>query len=315
MRWTLWWLAISLGACGSSETPPTRPQVTDDHAARVEQERVHREEITTAHRKLESEQQDALGATCEDKQAKHEERCLPSCYTTEPSDPRAGKKVSGAVGIEHLVCEQPDRADAYLVADELDAKLGTKSVRGRVPKPHKAGSWEATIEHAVAPMIVTGTWRSLEHPLMKRKLRCVTVTHFVSKIPKPLDACAGDGSIGCEAIGDAAARGINVVHYRLLEARRLQAAGKLAECQQAAHEAVAVARGMPRWRQYAKLNVDQWIERKLYRTRFDGLLDEDALFAQTISLGSEAEKTFVACGGAANAPTSVADEQSFHMCW
>lgn len=283
----------------------------DGRAARIAQERAHREEVTTAHRKLESEQQDALGATCEDKTQGHE-RCLPSCYTTEPTDPRAGKKASGAVAIEHLVCEQPDRSDAYLFADELDAKLALKPVRGRMPKPKKPSS---PIEQAIAPMVVTGTWRTIEHPLMKRKLRCVTVTQYVHRLAKPLDACAGDGSIGCEAIGDAAARGINVVHYRLLEARRLQEAGKLADCQQAAHEAVAVARGMPRWRQYAKLNVDQWIERTKYRTRFDGLLDEDALFEQAIALGAEAEQVLVACGGVANAPTSVADEQSFHMCW
>lgn len=314
MRCNRWWLAIFLVACGSSTTTPTSTHapVVEDRAA---QERAHRQEVTTAHHKLESEQQDALGATCEDKHAKHAERCLPSCYSREPSDPRAGNKASGSVGVEHLVCEDPDQPDAYLVADELDSKLAIKPVHGRAPKAHKPKSWEAAIEHAVPPMIVTGTWRTLEHPLMKRKLRCVTVTHFVARVAKPLDACAGDGSIGCEASGDAAARGINVVHYRLLEARRLRGAGKLEDCQRAALEAIAVARGMPRWRQYAKLNVDQWIDRASYRTRFDGMLDEDALFAKAISLGEEAEQEFVGCGGTAHPPTSVADEQSFHMCW
>lgn len=285
---------------------PTRDN--DDRPARIEQERAHREEVTTAHRKLESEQQDALGATCEDK-SKGQPRCLPSCYTTEPADPRAGKKMPGPIAVEHLVCEDSDK---YLFADELEPKLAIKPVRGRMRKAKKPSS---PLEQAIAPMVVTGAWRSIEHPLLKRKLRCVTVTQYMHRLAKPLDACAGDGSTGCEAIGDAAARGINVVHYRLVEARRLQSAGKLAECQQAAHEAVAVARGMPRWRQYAKLNVDQWTERAIYRTRFDGQLDEDALFERAISLGSEAEQVFVACGGATSAPTSVEDEQSFHMCW
>lgn len=310
MRWLL--IAICVAACGSSKTAAPSIPTTDDRAARVEQERAHREEVTTAHRKLESEQQDALGATCEDKKSGPHERCLPSCYTTESADPRSGKKVTGPVAIEHLVCEQPDQSDKYLFADELDPKLAIKPLRGRMPKPRKASS---PIEIAIAPMVVTGTWRSVEHPFLKRRLRCVTVTHYMSRLAKPVDACGGNGTIGCEAIGDAAARGINVVHYRLLEARRLYDAGKTAECQQAALEAVAVARGMPRWRQYAKLNVDQWVERTHYRTRFDGLLDEDALFAQAISLGAEAEQVFVGCGGAAPAQTSVADEQSFHMCW
>jgi hypothetical protein len=304
--------AAALAACGSTTTPSaTPPPVTDDRAARLEQERVHREEVTAAHHKLESEQQDALGATCTDKKGAHD-RCLPSCYATEPSDPRAGKKVSGPVGIEHLVCEEPDRPDTFLFADELDPKLAIKPVHGRMPKSRKPTT---PIERAIAPMIVTGAWRSVEHPLLKQKLRCVTVTHYLQRLAKPLDACAGDGSVGCEAIGDAAARGINVVHYRLREARRLHDAGKTAECQQAALEAVAVARGMPRWRQYAKLNVDQWTARTIYRTRFDGQLDEDALFSQTIALGNEAEQVFVECGGAAHPTTAVADEQSFHMCW
>ena len=53
---------------------------------------------------------------------------------------------------------------------------------------------------------------------------------------------------------------------------------------QAALEAVAVARGMPRWRQYASLNTDEWKSWPRYRTRFDGILDEDSLFALAISL-------------------------------
>jgi hypothetical protein len=310
VRWILF--AACLAACGSTSTPSsTPPPVTDDRAARLEQERVHREEVTAAHHKLEIEQQDALGATCTDKQGAHE-RCLPSCYSTERADPRAGKKASGPVAIEHVVCEQPDQPETFLFADELDGKLAIKPVHGRLPKARKPTT---AIERAIAPMVVTGTWRSVEHPLLKRKLRCVTVTQYMQRLTKPLDACGGDGSVGCEAIGDAAARGINVVHYRLLEARRLHDAGKTTECQQAALEAIAVARGMPRWRQYAKLNVDQWTDRALYRTRFDGQLDEDALFAQAISLGTEAEQVFVACGGAAHPPTSVTDEQSFHMCW
>ena len=299
------WLLCVLAACGSSSATkpaPPPPPITEQRDL-AQDERVRRQELATAHRKLESEQQDALGATCEDKTKPGEPRCLPSCYTTEAPDPRAGKKVAGLVAIEHLVC---DRDGAYVVANDLDPKLSVKPVRGRAPKPHKAGTWQATVEAALGPnMIVTGHWSSK---------RCVTVAHLTT-LKKPLDACGGDGSIGCEAIGDAAARGINVVHYRLAEARRLHAAGKDDACQQAALEAVAVARGMPRWRQYVKLNIDEWTERAKYRTRFDGFLDEDTLFAKVISLGQEAEQVFVACGGAAGAPTTAAQEQSFHMCW
>ena len=115
--------------------------------------------------------------------------------------------------------------------------------------------------------------------------------------------------------GNPVARAINVVHYRLAEARRLQAAGKATECQQAALEAVAVARGLPRWRQYVKLNINKWVAVARYRTRFDGILDEDTLFTTTANLGAEAEQVHAACGGPTGAPTTPAHEQSFHTCW
>jgi hypothetical protein len=71
---------------------------------------------------------------------------------------------------------------------------------------------------------------------------------------------------------------------------------------------------MPRWRQYAKLNVKGWHDVAAYRTRFDGILDEDTLFATAATLGSDAEGVFSACGGA-SAKTVAEDEQSFHGCW
>ena len=71
---------------------------------------------------------------------------------------------------------------------------------------------------------------------------------------------------------------------------------------------------MPRWRQYVKLNTDRWKASPRYRTRFDGVLDEDALFQTAIDLGVEAQRVLTSCGGADNPPTTAADEQSFHTC-
>src|SRR2546430_10189284 len=55
------------------------------------------------------------------------ERCLPSCYPTEAADARAGKKLAGAVEIDHVVCQTRD--GALVIADELDPKLDRKSTR------------------------------------------------------------------------------------------------------------------------------------------------------------------------------------------
>ena len=302
-----------LCACGGS-TPPQPPPPPPVHAAptgpsAAERERAHHDEVVATHRKIEEEQQDALGLSCSEPPPhdKHA-RCLPSCYPTELADPRATTKLHGLTAIEHVVCQ---RDGAYLLADET-GKLAARPAR-RAPPPPKKGSWQAEVatwlepKHA-RPVAVTGTWRDAVMPLTGEHLQCVSVFEY----GRAVEPC-GIG-VGCEATGNAAARGINVVHYRLAEARKLQAAGKMAECQQAALEAVAVARGMPRWRQYAKLNVDQWQNVSAYRTRFDGTLDEDALFDAVASLGRDAEGVFAACGGAA-ATTTPAQEQSFHDCW
>jgi hypothetical protein len=61
--------------------------------------------------------------------------------------------------------------------------------------------------------------------------------------------------------------------------------------------------------------VQRWADHPAYRTRFDGTLDEDALFAAAANLGSEAEAVHTACGGPPGAPTTAQQEQSFHTCW
>jgi hypothetical protein len=330
-------ICAALVGCGGAATPatppPPAPAATDradleaERAARAEQER--KDQLAAAHRELEDEQSTALAATC-DKPATEptQPRCEPSCYRAEPADPRAGKKL-GRAEIVHLVCRPAGAGDGgpIVFADEVGgAKVALRKARGRMPKPHRKGTWEAELAAAVgaalAPELergevlrVNGGWKKLTHPVTKERLRCVTVSHHVKAMRRALDACGGRGAIACEAAGNVAAHGINVVHYRLAEARRLHAAGKDTECQQAALEAIAVARGLPRWRQYVTLNVDQWKGSPRYRTRFDGILDEDTVFTTAIALGVEAQAVHADCGGAATPVTPVAQEQSFHTCW
>ncbi len=316
-------LCSLLVACGgsSSSPPPARPAAAvpadpseaDLQAQHDREEHAKRDEIVAAHRKIEEQQQDALAASCDDPQ--HHDahaRCQPSCYAPAAPDPRAGKKLHGPVEIQHEVCQLAPDAP-YVILDDVDPKLAVRPLRGRPPRAHKKGTWQADVEKAV-PVVVTGTWRELTHPVTKERVRCVTAAR-VASLGKPLDACGGTGDVACEASGNAAAHGLDVVHFRLVEARQLQAAGKAQQCQQAALEAIAVARGMPRWRQYAKLNVEHWGKQTSFRTRFDGVLDEDTLFATATRLGGEAETVYAACGGAGSAVTTAEQEQSFHTCW
>ncbi len=287
---------------------------------------MRKEELAAAHRVLEDEQAVALAAICEPATAQGTKpRCEPSCYRPEPADPRAGKKL-GRAEIVHLVCTRADAEVGPLVfADEIGgAAIVVRTGRGRVPKAAKKGTWQAEVESAVGDALrperrdairVTSNWKPVTHPMTKERLRCVTVSHHVMSMRRALDACGARGGVACEANGNAAAHAINVVHYRLAEARQLMSDGKMAECQQAAIEAIAVARGLPRWRQYVALNVNQWKAYPRYRTRFDGIIDEDTLFATTTALGTAAKEVHAQCGGAANPQTTAPQEQSFHTCW
>ncbi len=326
-------VCVALAGCGSSAPPAAAPPpqvaiANPEHARadRARAESARRAKLSAAHRELEAEQQTALAASC-DKPPGAQPRCEPSCYRAEAPDPRAGKKLPRAE-VVHLVCRFADAPETgpIVFADEAGgAQIAVRPVRGRSPKMHGKGSWEAEIEAAVGLALqpevargdvvrVTGAWKLMTHPVTNDKLRCVAVSH-VTSMRRALDACGGRGGVACEAMGSAAAHGINVVHFRLAEARQLRAAGKDAECQRAALEAIAVARGMPRWRQYVSLNANQWKAYSRYRTRFDGILDEDTLFTTAGVLGSEAERVYADCGGGPTPRTVVEQEQSFHTCW
>jgi hypothetical protein len=323
-------IAIGCGSGGpASQTTPATSSAPSDaelRANREEQlrnERRERAEIVDRHRALESAQQDALATTCKDTAAWVKQHCTPSCYPLEAKDPRSGTKVAGRVEIQHRVCQRED--EQFLVIDELEPKLQTKKLRGRPPRPPKKGSWQAdlatwfTDHHVPKPgkrdaIAVVGTWKSIDHPLTREPLKCVTLVHYTTLGKGKLDDCGGRGKVACEAAGNEAARAINLVHFRFAEAKQLNAAGNYNGCSEAALDAVATARGMPRWRQYAKLNVGQWTEGLAYRTRFDGTLDEDQLFAAAAVLGTQAEQLYVECSRKSPAVTTPQHEHAFHTC-
>ncbi|HEY0254633.1 MAG TPA: hypothetical protein VGC41_24065 [Kofleriaceae bacterium] len=301
---TWWSVVVVVAACGSKAPPPKPPPPV----VVTKKPPPDRDEIVAAHRKLELEQQDALALACTEP-APHPQRCTPNCYPTEPVDPRATKKPST---IAHVVCGD---SAPYVIVDEL---VVPKKLRAA--KPHRKKSTEGVLEATLATelhvpkgdqVVVQGTWHAAQHPISKEPLRCIDVVHLAKH---PIDGCGADGNLACEATGNQAARGINVVHFNLAVARELATSNDNEKCQQAALEAVAIARGLPRWRQYAKLNAGKWVEHPGYRTRFDGVLDEDSLFAIAGSLGHEAEQLYAQCGGG-EPKTTAEQEQSFHGCW
>jgi len=307
----------------STRTKTSGPSDEELRIRRERQERLERQEIIAKHRKLEVEQQDALGATCKDPAAWAKQHCSPTCYPPEPKDPRAGTKIAGNLEIQHRVCQRED--EQFVVIDEIDPKLETRPFKKRFPKPHKKGTWQAELatwfaEQQVGKLskrdaiAIVGDWKPSEHPLTKEPLKCVQLVHYTASPRGKLDDCGMRGKSACEATNNAAARGINLIHYRLAQAKQLKSAGNLNGCMEAALDAVATARGMPRWRQYAKLNVGKWTEGLAYKTRFDGTLDEDSLFAAATTLGSLSEIAYLDCSGTTSVHTTPEQEHAFHSC-
>jgi hypothetical protein len=326
-----------LVACGSqperttTSTPGTRgPTDAELRAERQHREREEHKAIVTKHRVLESAQQDALGATCEDPSKWAPQHCKPTCYPAEEKDPRAGIKLAGNVELQHHVCQRVlagDQMGPWLIIEDLDGKkLEARTKRGQFPKPHKKGSWQAEIATALADQrvgkaprgevfsVLGGAVRAMKHPITHESLRCVTVAQYTTLPRAKLDPCGTSGKAACEASGNAAARGINLARFRISEAAKLRDAHKDDACRTAALDALATARGLPRWRQYAKLNVGAWTEGLAYKTRFDGVLDEDSLFALASTLATEAQKLLVDCGMVGTPPTTPEHEHAFHSC-
>ena len=183
------WLCM-LAACGGSpapkpvEPPPPAKTGPSDAELRAQEQKKH-DEIVAAHRERESEAQDALAAACTDpKTAKP--RCEPSCYPDEAKDPREGKKITGPVEVQHLVCERKLDADfgPPLISDDLDLKLKTNSYSRHFPAAHKKG-WQADVEAELKDklpkgdvLIVTGNWRDVTNPITHEALRCAPAAQY-----------------------------------------------------------------------------------------------------------------------------------------
>ena len=125
-----------------------------------------------------------------------------------------------------------------------------------------------------------------------------------------LNQCGeADENVVCEASGSKSSKAINMAHYRLDEAKKAQTEKKDGVCQAAARQAVAISRGLPKFRKRA-VESDNWAEGRTYKTRYDAVLDEKALFKKLAAIAKEAEKAFKACGGK-ELDTTEAEEYVF----
>jgi hypothetical protein len=250
-------------------------------------------------------------------------RCFPSCYAPEAPAADAGKSFKGCGTFDQGVCELSNGqmwGDPYFLEQTTPQSLepckfpssrSTKWAQMNKFIRESTDNMSASDVFVVAPDTQNWTDERTDDGLR----RCVSATYYAKDMPLTKSRCGGaNDAVVCEASLSATARAINVTHYRLDEAKKLQASGDAAGCRAAALEAIAVARGLPKWRDYMMSDRSWWIN-LTYKTRYDGSLSEDALFKKTASLGKSALDAYHACGGTGNAVTSEAQEQSFHACW
>jgi hypothetical protein len=123
-----------------------------------------------------------------------------------------------------------------------------------------------------------------------------TPTCYPKLAIEPIKHCGTDETIGCEEGGSETAFAINVIHYRIEEAKTAQHDGHTDVCTKAAFVAAAFATGLPEFRDVRR-KEKRWVDNISYQTRWDDTLSEDALFAKARSSEQVAEKLYNACGG------------------
>jgi hypothetical protein len=123
-----------------------------------------------------------------------------------------------------------------------------------------------------------------------------TPTCYPKLAIEPIKHCGTDETIGCEEGGSETAFAINVIHYRLDEAKTAQHDGHTDVCTKAAFVAAALATGVPEFREVRR-KEKKWVDNISYRTRWDDTLSEDEVIAKARSSERAAEKLYTTCGG------------------
>jgi hypothetical protein len=242
-------------------------------------------------------------------------RCKPSCYEPEAESPDSGKEVKACAHWTKGFCEtatlsgwsEPElNQGASFVGIVSDCKF-PKANAGKWAKLSKQAA--AVLEPKkgdVAFIPASSTWDDADSS-DGSKLRCLDLHWYEKESSVTMTKCGHpDQAVVCEVSGSKSVRAINMIHYRLDEAKKLKDTDKDG-CQAAALQAIAFSRGLPKF----KKNLgDDWAGGLTYRTRYDGTLKEKALFAQVKKLGDDATKVYKACGGG-TPKTTDEDEMAF----
>ena len=238
-----------------------------------------------------------------------------SCYEPEAESPDSGKEVKACTHYTKGFCETATVAGWGEPVLNEGATFQEVVPGCRFPKA-KTGKWASMSTRAVKQMELhkgdvafipaDSDWYDADSS-DGSKLRCIDLHWYSKDDTVKMTRCGHpDEKVVCEVSGSKSVRAINVIHFRINEATKLEATDKEG-CQAAALQAIAFSRGLPKFK---KQLGDDWAGGLTYKTRYDGVLSEKALFARVKKLGDEATKLYKKCGGKKPA-TSDDDELAF----
>jgi hypothetical protein len=241
--------------------------------------------------------------------------CSPSCYEPEPPSPDAGKETKACTHYTKGFCETATVAGWGEPVLNQGATFVEIVASCKFPAP-KPGKWAALSKRAVKDLepkasdvaFIPGDsdWEAADSS-DGSKLRCLDLHWYEKNDSVTMTKCGHpDEKVVCEVTGSKSVRAINVMHFRIDEATKLKATDKKG-CQAAALQAIAFSRGLPKFK---KALGDDWAGGLTYKTRYDGVLNEKALFAKVKKLGDQATALYKQCGGT-KPTTTDEDEMAF----
>lgn len=234
-------------------------------------------------------------------------QCTPSCYKRVEFEGPAPKVKVCAYLPFHFTQQKRGNRWSKLERDSAMSPIFVPGCKFPTTVPAK---WKSVVAEArkqldlvkgdfvtVAPDF--GDWRYEKDDFERITARDVLIDHY-SRQHEDFDGCrAGNPFAVCEGVNNEVTS-FNVASYRVAEAKRLKREGKDKECRLASWDAVSKAKETRKERDYHKKN-DSW-KTNTYATRYDGMLDEKALFDKNDALEAEGRAMWTACGGKGEVP-------------
>jgi hypothetical protein len=157
-------------------------------------------------------------------------------------------------------------------------------------------------------VVVADDWDIERHKISGAVIgRVIGFRHYSKSFSVKMNNCLSpDDKVVCEASGSKTVKALNIIHYRLEQARKLKQAGDKRLCSIAAWGAAKTSRWIKKFKEEQQKD-DHWAQGLTYKTRWDGSLTEEQAFALVDKSDRDAEALFTACGGPSPMPLEKRD--------